>query len=74
MAALAYRILQCALVSEHGRASLISTALGTDWKGKLSPVLYLAAIGLAFVHEWLATPSTCPSPPCGSSPTAGSPA
>ncbi len=54
MAAVAYYVLQCAIISEHGRDSTLAAALGTDWKGKLSPVLYLAAIGLAFVSEWLA--------------------
>jgi uncharacterized membrane protein len=54
MAAFAYWCLQCAVISEHGRDSRLAGALGADWKGKLSPVLYLAAIGLAFVNEWLA--------------------
>ncbi|MGB8170758.1 MAG: TMEM175 family protein [Chthoniobacteraceae bacterium] len=54
MAAAAYLLLQCTIISEHGRDSRIATALGPDWKGKLSAVLYLAAIGLAFVNQWLA--------------------
>ena len=54
MAAVAYWCLQCAIIAEHGRDSRLGRALGPDWKGKLSPVLYLAGIGLAFVHEWLA--------------------
>ena len=29
-------------------------ALGSDWKGKLSPVAYASAIGLAFVYRWIA--------------------
>jgi uncharacterized membrane protein len=53
-ASIAYRFLQCAIISEHGRTSRIASALGLDWKGKLSPICYLAAIGLAFVNEWLA--------------------
>jgi hypothetical protein len=32
----------------------LSHALGRDWKGRLSPLLYLAAIGLAFVTSWIA--------------------
>ena len=55
MAAVAYWLLQGAIIAEHGRDSKIARALGSDWKGKLSPVLYLAAIGLAFVSEWLAS-------------------
>ena len=54
MAAIAYWFLQCAIISEHGRDSRIAAALGPDWKGKLSPVCYLMAIGLTFVNEWLA--------------------
>jgi uncharacterized membrane protein len=54
MAALAYWFLQCAIIAEHGRDSVLAAALGPDWKGKLSPALYLVAIGLAFVQEWLA--------------------
>jgi uncharacterized membrane protein len=54
MAAVAYWLLQGAIIAEHGRDSKIATALGSDWKGKLSPVLYLAAIGLSFVSAWLA--------------------
>ena len=52
--AMAYRFLQCAIISEHGSDSKIGEALGPDWKGKISPVFYLAAIGLSFVNEWFA--------------------
>jgi hypothetical protein len=34
--------------------SLVAQAIGKDWKGKLSPLLYLAAIPLAFVSSWIA--------------------
>ena len=54
MAAIAYSLLQSGIISEHGRDSRLAAALGADWKGRLSPILYLAAIGLAFVNEWLA--------------------
>ena len=54
MAAIAYWCLQRAIIAEHGHDSRIALALGPDFKGKLSPVLYLAAIGLAFANEWLA--------------------
>jgi len=53
-AAIAYFILARALVSLHGRHSVIATALGRDFKGKISMVIYLAAIPLAFVRSWLA--------------------
>ena len=50
MAAIAYTILQRAIVRAEGRASLLARALGTDLKGKLSPLAYIAAIPLAFVR------------------------
>jgi uncharacterized membrane protein len=53
MASIAYYILQCAIVRKQGRDSLLATALGSDWKGKLSPALYLAAIPLSFVQPWI---------------------
>ncbi|MEQ1506265.1 MAG: TMEM175 family protein [Myxococcota bacterium] len=54
MCAIAYTLLQVAIVRLHGPSSPIARALGADWKGKLSLALYVAAIGLAFVQEWLA--------------------
>jgi uncharacterized membrane protein len=45
----AYSILQLAIVARHGPPSVLAKALGRDWKGKLSVVIYLAAIPLAFV-------------------------
>ena len=35
-------------------AVLVARSLGKDWKGKLSPVLYAAAIGLSFIQPWMA--------------------
>ncbi len=55
MAAIAYYILQRTIIAEEGRGSLLAEAIGCDWKGKLSPVLYLAAIPLAFVNPWIAS-------------------
>jgi uncharacterized membrane protein len=54
MAAIAYYILQRTIIAKQGRESLLAHAVGDDWKGKLSPVLYLAAIPLAFVSAWIA--------------------
>jgi uncharacterized membrane protein len=54
MAAIAYYILQRAIIAQQGRHSLLAAAIGTDWKGKLSPVLYFTAIPLALVRPWLA--------------------
>lgn len=53
-AALAYYILQSVIVAHEGRDSPLAKALGRDWKGKASPVLYASAIGLAFVNRWIA--------------------
>jgi uncharacterized membrane protein len=53
MAALAYYLLQSAIVAKQGRDSLLKAAIGRDWKGKLSVVLYLAAVPSAFVTPWL---------------------
>ena len=55
MAAIAYYILQRAIIVQQGRDSLLATAIGRDWKGKFSPVLYLLAIPLAFVSPWIAS-------------------
>ena len=48
MAAIAYWWLQTLIIREHGRDSLLGRAVGADWKGKLSPLLYAAGIGLSF--------------------------
>jgi uncharacterized membrane protein len=55
MAAIAYYILQRAIIARQGRKSLLAQAIGKDWKGKLSPLLYFAAIPLAFVNSWIAS-------------------
>ncbi len=49
LAAVAYFILTRALIALHGRDSVLGTAVGRDRKGKISIVLYLAAIPLALV-------------------------
>ena len=53
MPAIAYYILQKTIVATHGDDGLLAKALGRDVKGKISPMLYLAAIGLAFVAPWI---------------------
>jgi TMEM175 potassium channel family protein len=52
MPAIAYYLLQLAIIHRHGKESVLAHALGRDLKGKISPLLYLAAIGLAFVVPW----------------------
>jgi len=53
MSGVAYLILQQRIIASQGEDSVLKKAVGADWKGKLSPVLYLAAILLAFVWSWL---------------------
>jgi uncharacterized membrane protein len=53
-AAIAYFILAHALLSIHASDSILATALGRDFKGKVSMVICLVAIPLAFVRSWLA--------------------
>jgi uncharacterized membrane protein len=55
MAAIAYYVLQQTIIAKEGRQSVLAEAIGKDWKGKLSPVLYFAAIPLAFVSPWIAS-------------------
>lgn len=52
-AAIAYLILVRALLTLHGSKSLLATALGSDFKGKISILLYALAIALTFVNNWI---------------------
>jgi TMEM175 potassium channel family protein len=53
-ASIAYYILQTTIIRAQGPGSTLALAVGGDLKGKLSPVLYAAAIPLAFWHELFA--------------------
>jgi uncharacterized membrane protein len=53
MPAIAYYLLQKAIVRTHGERSVLARALGSDIKGKISPLLYAAAIALAFFLPWV---------------------
>jgi uncharacterized membrane protein len=55
MAAIAYYILQRTIIVQQGRDSLLAAAIGGDWKGKLSPALYLIAIPVSFVSPRFAS-------------------
>ena len=46
--------MQEAIIRDQGEASLLAGAVGRDWKGKLSPLLYATGIGLSFLNQWLA--------------------
>jgi uncharacterized membrane protein len=52
MSAIAYFILQTIILKIHGPASLLKKAIGNDIKGKISPVMYVSGIILAFVNPW----------------------
>ena len=54
MAGLAYWLLSRAIIQADGPDSLLAKAIGKDWKGNVSVVLYLLAIPLTFLHEWIA--------------------
>jgi uncharacterized membrane protein len=53
MPAIAYHLLQRAIIHQQGAHSVLASALGRDVKGKISPVLYAAAMVLAFFLPWL---------------------
>jgi uncharacterized membrane protein len=53
MAAIAYWILQQVIIASQGPNSLLKKAVGGDWKGKLSPILYALAIAVAFWWQWV---------------------
>ncbi len=52
-AAIAYYVLQQQILCEDGPDSVLAQAIGSDAKGRLSPVAYLAAILFAFVNPWI---------------------
>jgi uncharacterized membrane protein len=54
LAAIAYFALQRAIIAGEGAGSTLAAAVGRDAKGKASPLIYAAAIGLAFVSRWVA--------------------
>jgi uncharacterized membrane protein len=54
MAAIAYFVLQRAILRQEGPSSVLAKAVGRDVKGKISPLLYAIAIGAAFVTPVIA--------------------
>ena len=50
MAAIAYFILQQTIIASQGEGSSLKRAIAGDWKGKLSPVVYLVAMAVA--NRW----------------------
>jgi uncharacterized membrane protein len=53
MAAIAWYLLQLTIIADQGPSSVLKSALGRDWKGKLSPAIYLVAIPVSFVNPWI---------------------
>jgi uncharacterized membrane protein len=54
MAAIAYYVLQQVIIHAQGQDSILKKAIGHDWKGKLSPLLYVLAIVAALRFAWIA--------------------
>jgi uncharacterized membrane protein len=52
-ASIAYYILQKLIIAQQGPTSKLKAAVGKDIKGKLSPIIYILAIALAFVNQWV---------------------
>jgi uncharacterized membrane protein len=54
MAGVAYNILCRALINFHGRDSALAKAVGKDFKGRISVLIYAIAIAISFVNRWFA--------------------
>lgn len=54
MAGLAYYILKTALIRAQGPGSMLQAALGSDFKGRISVVIYVIGIAASFVNSWIA--------------------
>ncbi|HEY3373329.1 MAG TPA: TMEM175 family protein [Prolixibacteraceae bacterium] len=54
MNAIAYYILQGQIIRNHRPNSILARAVGKDYKGKASPILYLLAIASCWVNQWIA--------------------
>src|SRR5438270_4277113 len=54
MAAISYYLLQQTIIRAQGQDSILKKAVGRDWKGKLSPVLYILAIIASIRSSWIA--------------------
>src|SRR5438477_9065136 len=53
MAAIAYLVLQQTIIRAQGQDSILKKAIGRDWKGKLSPVLYVVAMLATLRYSWI---------------------
>jgi len=55
LAGIAYYILERQIIAAQGKNSRLAVAVGSDWKGRISPALYAVGIPLAFVSPWIST-------------------
>lgn len=53
MASVSYWILEQTIIRTEGENSILKKAVGRDWKGKLSPALYLVAIAMSLLFHWI---------------------
>ncbi|MCC3376297.1 TMEM175 family protein [Cohnella sp. REN36] len=53
LAAISYSLVQRTIMSQHSGDSRFVIAMGKDWKGKLSPFLYLIAALTAYISPWI---------------------
>ena len=53
-AAIAYYVLQQTIIASQGEKSVLRAAVGADWKGKLSPFMYVLGIASTFIWSPLA--------------------
>jgi uncharacterized membrane protein len=54
MSAISYYLLSRSLIKHDGRESLLGSAVGKDFKGRVSVAIYVVAIPLSFVNRWIA--------------------
>jgi TMEM175 potassium channel family protein len=54
LAACAYLVLQHEILVREGPGSTLAAAVGRDWKGRISPLLYAVGIALSFLRPWIA--------------------
>src|SRR5260221_3889255 len=54
MAGIAYYVLKTTIITSQGAQSALKAAVGSDTKGKISPLMYAVAIPIAFVSPWVA--------------------
>jgi len=47
-------VLSRCLIKHDGRESLLGSAVGNDFKGRISVIIYVVAIVMSFVNRWVA--------------------